>query len=258
MYDADRTAVQSFWRGLAAAMRAEGLADVPDLAEWPAHLHRHWRDPSLLLSQTCGYPLVTALAGRVQVVGAFRYTAPGCSGIDYRSELLVRRDDPGRTLEDYRGRVLAFNDRASQSGYHALRSRVAPLARGGRFFGHAIESGAHRASLALLRSARADIAAIDCISLAGFRRHESARLAGLRVLGSTASSPGLPLITSMATSPAELGALRRALAAACANPDLAAAREALFIGGFEALEAAAWQPIDTMRHAADAAGRAAP
>lgn len=249
MYDADRVAVQAWWQGLARAMRAEGIDGVPHAPVWPGDLDSHWCDPRLLLSQTCGYPLVTRLANVVQVVGAFRYTAPGCSGIHYRSELLVRNDDPGCRIEDFRGRIAAFNDPQSHSGCHALRARVAPLARAGRFFAGSVESGSHRGSLALLRAGQADIAAIDCVSLAAFRRKAPELLEGLRVIGSTASAPGLPLITAAATTPGELGALRRALTAASADPALSDVREALFIAGFEVVPQAAWHGIEDIHRA---------
>lgn len=249
MYDAAPAAVDAWWSALARALRAEGVSDVPESLEWPADLDAHWRDPRLLLGQTCGYPLVTRLRPAVQVVGAFRYSAPGCSGIDYRSELIARIGDAG-TLEGYRGRVAALNALDSHSGCNALRGIVAPLARDGAFFGDRLICGSHRGSLAALRSGAADIAAIDCVSLAGFRRHDPELLRGLRVVGSTASAPGLPLITSGSTSSAELAALRRALHAACGDPTVADAREALFIDGFEVVPAHAWQVIDDVRVAA--------
>jgi ABC-type phosphate/phosphonate transport system substrate-binding protein len=247
MYDADRAAVEAWWHGVAEALRAEGMAAVPRPLLWPADLATHWREPRLLLSQACGYPLVTQLAGRVQVVGAFRYTAPGCSGIEYRSELVVRSADAGRRIEDFRGCTAALSDPHSHSGCNALRALVAPLAQNGRFFGRTLWSGSHRASMAMVQGGYADIAAIDCVTLAGLQRHSPGALAGLQTIGHTASAPGLPLITSLATPPGELAALQRALAAACANPALAPAREALLIGGFETVPAAAWQVIDEMR-----------
>ena len=250
MYDTDRAAVQAWWRGIAAALRDEGVDDVPDMLAWPADLEVHWREPALLLSQTCGYPLVTRLSPLVHVVGAFRYTAPGCDGIDYRSELLVRSEDADRTVSDWRGRSVAFNDSASFSGWHALRALVAPLAIDGRFFGSGIESGSHRASLRLLRGGQADIAAIDCVTLALLRRHAADELAGLASIGHTPSAPGLPLVTAGATPPWLLSALRRALQAACADPALAATRAALFIEGFEAAPELAWQRIESLCDAA--------
>jgi len=256
MYDMNPAAVQAWWEGIAQALRAQGVAHVPRAASWPADLDAHWHAPRLLLSQTCGHPLATRLHDVVQVVGAFRYTAPGCSGILYRSELVVRDDAPGHRLEDFKGAVAAINDLQSHSGCHALRALVAPLAApSASFFARELESGSHRASLALLRSGRADIAAIDCISLAAIRCHAPEWVAGLRVIGSTAPSPGLPLITSAGTTLAELQALRRALASASASadPKLAKAREALFIDGFEAVPASTWAPSRSglVSHGAD-------
>lgn len=252
MYDADRDAVQAWWQGLASALRAEGLPQVPEALTWPAVLPAHWRDADLLLSQTCGYPLVTQLEGRVQVVGVFRYTAPGCSGVSYRSALVARRDDPGRSIGDFRHRVAAFNDRGSHSGFNALRHLIAPLAVAGRFFARAIESGSHRASIDLVRSGAADLASIDAVTWAGLRRVQPSVDDDLKVLGLTAAVPGLPLITSSRTTPEELSHLRRALAAACADKALAATREALFIKGFCATGASPWRVIDAQRrHAED-------
>jgi ABC-type phosphate/phosphonate transport system substrate-binding protein len=248
MYDIDRAAVHAWWLGLAAALRAEGL-DVPARLSWPLDLERHWQDPALLLSQACGIPLVTSLIGKVSVVGAFRYTAPGCEGIDYRSELVVRDDDHARSIEDLRDRVAAFNDPRSHSGCIALRALVAPLAHGGRFFLRTIRSGSHRASLGLVRGGRADVAAVDCVSLAALRQRFPGQWDGLRVLSSTAPAPGLPLITSGARPTAELDALRRGLAAACVDPDLAAVRDRLSIDGFERATAEDWACIGAMRAA---------
>jgi ABC-type phosphate/phosphonate transport system substrate-binding protein len=249
MYDADRTAVGQWWHAISLALHAEDVVSVPEALEWPDDLHAHWRDPRLLLSQTCGYPLMTTLLHDVQVVGTFHYTAPGCSGLHYRSDLLVRIDDAD-AIEDFRGRTAAVNALDSHSGCNALRGLVAPHARGGRFFGDWIVSGSHRGSIAALRSGTADIAAIDCVSLAGFRRHAPESLAGLRVLGSTAAAPGLPLVTASSTTPAQLKALRKALVAACHDPLWADVREALFIGGFEAVPAATWQVVEDVRRSA--------
>lgn len=252
MYDADRDAVEAWWQGIARALRTAGLRDLPQRLAWPADLDAHWRDPALLLSQTCGLPLVTTLAGKVQVVGAFRYTAPGCAGIGYRSDL-VARDDDADTIEGFRGRTAAVNGFDSHSGANALRGHVAPLAHGGAFFGRWLATGSHPGSLAALRAGTADLAAIDCITLAGLHRRLPQALRGLRRIGATAVAPGLPLVTAAATPARELAALRRALAAACTDPALAATRAALFIGGFEVAAAPAWQPVDAVRRAAAAA-----
>lgn len=86
-----------------------------------------------MLSQTCGYPLVTQLP-EVQTVGCFHYAAPGCEGRRYRSLLVVREADSHRMLGDFLGRRAVCNAEHSQSGYNVLRKMVAPLSREGRFF----------------------------------------------------------------------------------------------------------------------------
>lgn len=254
MYDADREAVGRWWSGISCALRVEGLDGVPDKLEWPEDLNSHWRDPRLLLSQTCGYPLVTTLGREVQVLGAFHYTAPGCCGFYYRSELVARIDADSvgdlDAIEVFRGRVAAINSVDSHSGCNALRGLVAPLARDGAFFAKWFVSGSHRASLSALQSGAADIAAIDCVSLAGFQRHAPRLLRGLRIVGSTASAPGLPLVTAATTSPSELQALRKSLFAACSEPALAEVRAALFIRGFEVAATEAWQFIEDVRWSA--------
>ena len=250
MYDANQAAVEAWWRAIAHALRVRGVADVPAVLDKPAQLDAHWRDPRLLLSQTCGYPLVTSLLQSVQVVGAFRYTAPGCSGVDYRSDLVARVDDAG-SIEGFRGRVAAINSPDSHSGCNALRGLVAPLARNGAFFVDQLVTGSHRGSLAAVQSGSADIAAIDCVSLASFRRHDPDLVRGLRVIGWTASAPGLPLITSGTTTAADQAALREALQAACSDPALADVRAALFIGGFQVVAKEAWRVIEGVRRSAD-------
>jgi ABC-type phosphate/phosphonate transport system substrate-binding protein len=123
-------------QALEAAVRelllARGIA-VSSPSSPPADLLSHWRQPDLLLSQTCGYPLVTLLP-EVQTVGCFHYSAPGCEGIDYRSLLVARAADNARSLADFRGRRAICNSPDSQSGYNVLLKMVAPLAREGRFF----------------------------------------------------------------------------------------------------------------------------
>ena len=247
MYDADRAAVAAWWQVLARSLREAGVDGVPDELTWPIDLLSHWRDAGMLLSQTCGYPLVTSLHDAVQVVGALRYTAPGCDGIDYRSALVVRAQDAGRTLDALRGRVAVVNDPGSHSGCNALRGLVAPLARDGRFFAGWRVSGSHRASIAWVRERRADVAAIDCVTLAGWQRLQPRLLDGLAVLGWTPPAPGLPLVTAATTSADQLRRLRDGLARACAEPVAAPVREALFIDGFDAVDVSAWGPVDAMR-----------
>ena len=224
MYDQAPDALLAFWVGLRGPLR--GLSS-------PSDLEAHWLSPATLLTQTCGYPLATALADRVRLVGTPRYAARGCRGSDYASLIVVRRGDAARTLADLRGRRAAVNGRHSQSGYNAFRALVAPLAHEGRFFAEVIETGGHARSLRLIREDQADVASIDCVTHAMMARSAPQLVEGLRVLCLSDPAPGLPLITARATTEADLARLRSAFAAACADPRLASARRVLLLDGLD-------------------------
>jgi ABC-type phosphate/phosphonate transport system substrate-binding protein len=254
MYPMFRAEVEALWRAIAASLRALGVADVPPSLVWPDDLLAHARRPDLLLSQTCGYPLVTKLSDMVRVVGAFHYAAPGCDGLRYRSRVIARADDPKTDIAAFRGRRVAYNGRDSQSGYNALRALIAPLAQEGRFFGSALETGAHYASMQAVADGRADIAAIDCVSFAHIGAADPDLAQRLKVVGETPSAPALPLITRGTATDKDVATLRKALSNTIRDPTLAGVRERLMIAGFEPVEFAAYAEITTMEATAIAAG----
>jgi ABC-type phosphate/phosphonate transport system substrate-binding protein len=246
--------VEALWTHLRALLAAQGLRHLPLQVSWPSDLPSHWLEPGLLLSQACGYPLMTHLAGRVRLVGTFCYQVPGSIGHLCRSQLVARAKSGSESLADFRGRTVAYNSTDSQSGYNSLRAMVAPLAEGGRFFARAVASGSHRRSLEMVRDGLADIASIDCVTLAGLRAYLPDICEGLCVVGESAPYPGLPLITSMNTSDADMAALRTALGQAAQSAALATTLGALFISGFEAIDLAAYQVCLDMQDQALAMG----
>lgn len=259
MYDlpAVRRATDDWWAGLARALTAAGLEGVPKRLERRLGLDEVWRHPSLLISQTCGYPLTHALAGRVRLVATPVYDVEGCEGATYRSAFLVRDGDPAERLADLRGRRAAVNSRSSQSGYNCLRRALAPLAAsagGGPLFAEVVVTGSHGASLAAVRGNRADLAAVDAVTFALTARSEPSAVAGLRVLAWSAAAPALPYVTRAGAGEAELAALREGLLEAAADPDLAAARAALSLAGFEVLPLESYDAIGEMEAEAIALG----
>jgi ABC-type phosphate/phosphonate transport system substrate-binding protein len=256
MYDLPglRQATDDWWAGLARALTAAGIVGVPRHLERQLGLDEVWRHPGLLISQTCGYPLTHALAGRVRVVATPVYGVEGCGGAAYRSVFLVRDGDPAEALADLRGRRVAINSRTSQSGYNCLRHALAPLAESGPLFAEVVVSGGHGASLAAVRENRADLAAVDGVTYALTARSEPAATAGLRVLALSAAAPGLPYITRADVGEDELTVLRAGLLTAAADPELAAARQALSLTGFEVLPLEAYDVIDEMEAAAISLG----
>lgn len=214
MYDwpESRAANDAFWAHVRTSLRAAGIA-APDVLSRPDDLTLPWRDPALLLGQTCGYPLTLGLAGDTLVVARPVHAAEGCGPGTYRSAFVARREDALMPLAGFRGRRAAVNEWASQSGFNTF---AASLAEGGAdarapFFASTLITGAHRASALAVAAGQADIAAIDCVSWAIFARAEPEAAGCLAVIGWSAEAPTLPFITAPSNA-ALLPALRAALA----------------------------------------------
>ena len=210
--------------------------------------------PGLLLSQSCGYPVATALRDVVRVVATPHYAAIGCDGPRYRSAVVVRASSRAASLDDLRGTVCAFNAGDSHSGYNALRAAVAPIANGRPFFSTTIGTGAHAASIAVVRDRRADVCAVDCVTWALLSRYRPSSLSGLAVLAHTEPAPGLPFVTAGDCSDATVETIRNALDRAFSRPDLAETRSALLIGGLSVSTLDTYAPLLEMERAAVALG----
>ncbi len=222
---------EQWWSGLAGHFEDAGVADVPRQLSHPADPVAHWSDPRLLFSQTCGYPLMQTLAGKVRVVATPCYTAGGQSGPEYRSVVLVAVSSPAQGLADMRGTRCAVNEATSHSGYNVLRAMVAPLASAGRFFSEVLISGSHRRSIEMVGAGEADVAAVDCVTHELLKSHAPDALANIRVLCKSPASPALPFITNGRQNDDGLAKLRAGLFGALADPALADVRAALLLDG---------------------------
>lgn len=170
-----------------------------------------WRAPELLLTQTCGYPLMTQLRGQVSLIGRPRYELSDSSGGNHCSLLLTRDDNPRTVLADFFDSRGVINGEDSNSGMNLLRERLAPLHRQGRFFASVAISGGHRDSLRWLRDDRADLAAIDSVTFAYLARFAPEEVAGLRIVTRSAISPTLPYIGALGLGDAGILHIRQAM-----------------------------------------------
>ena len=236
-------ATDALWVYIRDRLRTAAIADVPETLEKGITHDEAWVQPGLLLAQTCGFPYVKHLRGKVQLVATPVYELPGCDGPSMRSFIVVRRDSPAGTLADLRGQTAAINDPGSNSGANLFRAAIAPLAENGHFFGHFIETGGHLRSIDAVTAGRADVAAIDCITFGNAKRFDPGRIAGVRILEETVSGPGLPFITGSETSPEELLLLRQILADVASEPMLADVRNTLSLRRFEVLGDADYEPL---------------
>jgi ABC-type phosphate/phosphonate transport system substrate-binding protein len=236
MYDWPQlqAANDSLWAAIASRLAEQGVK-APQALTRGADLDAVWTSPALLLGQTCGYPLVTKLGGRVRLVATPRYRAQGCEGPFRRSAIVVSAKAPVERLSQLRGARCALNDRASDSGMNLLRGAVAPLAAGAPFFSEVIVTGSHLASAEAVAVGAAEVTALDAVSYAHLRRLRPRLARRLRVLEWTARTPGLPLVTAANADAVTIRALQDALAAVAHDPRLAETRETLLLEGFSPL-----------------------
>jgi ABC-type phosphate/phosphonate transport system substrate-binding protein len=251
-----RGATDAWWAGLARHLRDAGVTDVPDGLARFTESEASWRDPDLLLTQTCGYPLMTELSDILVPVAAPVYACPGCDGPRYRSMIIVPENSPGSSFADLRGMRAAVNNHNSHSGMNILRHSAAPLAENGRFFSEVQMTGGHLASTEAVQQGRADVAAIDCVTYALLQRNRPDALVGLRVLMLTDPAPSLPYAMRADRAPDERARVRAALMAAATDPQLADVRGALLIAGFELADLETYRPMLAMRDGAAAHGLA--
>ncbi|MFT7649740.1 MAG: ABC-type phosphate/phosphonate transport system substrate-binding protein [Candidatus Poriferisodalaceae bacterium] len=220
-------AVEVLWCDVSDRLRAqdvgtpEGLTRIPDI-------RAQWVDPDLFIGQTCGLSYAERIRPFAAVIGALTYGISGAGPGEYCSHVVTRSDSGIDTLEDMRGRVVAFNDQDSESGKGSTEQLVAPLASNGRFFAGAVETGGHRTSIVAVANGQADVSAIDAVSF------EPKALASLQIIHTTSSSPGTPMITARKHESLVPG-MRRAFADAVATLDPGAA-SALRIIGFHSRE----------------------
>ena len=244
MYDFPelQAAHDALWSALANRLLEQGITDVPRRLT-RGRLHRDvWRDPSLLLGQSCEYPIAKSFARRLTLVATPRYTAPGCEGKFSRSAIVVRADEPSETLAGLRNRRCVVNEADSNSGMNLLRAAVAPVAGGARFFRSVLVSGSHRRSVAMIAANEADLAAIDCVTFAHLQCVDPTLTSRVRVLCWTPRSPCLPFVTGRSTSESTVAVLRESLAAVLTDTTLAHVRERLFLDGVDV------QPDTGLRH----------
>jgi ABC-type phosphate/phosphonate transport system substrate-binding protein len=206
-----------------------------------------WHNPDLLFSQTCGYPFTHALRGQVKLVATPHYAADGCEGPNYRSILFAREVKP---LSAFRGAKAAYNSADSMSGMLALKLAFAPYAERGRFFGEAIETGNHIASLRALQIGEADVCAIDCVCVEMVKRYRPSQLDGLHEVGRTPLVPGLPFITRLGDAMNIRAALLRVLA----DENLQATRSRLLLSGASILADQEYEKIVELENAMELRG----
>ncbi|MBX3665442.1 MAG: PhnD/SsuA/transferrin family substrate-binding protein [Burkholderiales bacterium] len=203
----------------------------------------------------CGLPYVRkADSGRPQIEACVApvMALPRYAGAPvYYSDIVVRRDSPYRDFAGLRGSAWAYNEPDSHSGHNVVRHRLALLGETGGYFGRAVESGAHQASLRMIADGTIDASAVDSTVLEAeiARRPE---LAGtLRVIDTLGPSPMPPWVAHRSLDPALRADIRGALLAMHGDPAGGRILAQWGIARFIAVDDAHYDPIrDMARQAA--------
>lgn len=233
MYDMPplRAANDRYWAGIRAH-----LGYGPPALSRTGDFWQMWRNPGLVLGQTCGLPYRTRLHDRVTLVGTPDYGLPDCPPGHYRSVLVARGNDR-RGLRDLIGGTFAYNEALSQSGWAAPVTHLAHL---GLRPVDRIETGGHALSAVAVADGRADLAALDQLTWTLLCEHDPVAGA-LRVVDTTTPTPGLPYITAAGRDAA---ALARAVSSAIADLD-PGDRDLLHLRALVAIPASAYLAVPT-------------
>jgi ABC-type phosphate/phosphonate transport system substrate-binding protein len=232
MYDFPWTAEanDALWASICVRLNDAGV-QAPAALTRGGDFAALWRHPGLVFGQTCGFPYVTGLKGRVTLIAAPEYAFPGCEGAAHRSFLIRAAADPRRALGAFRGAIAALNAQDSNTGMNLFRAAIASVASGAPFFSSIVVTGSHEASVIAVADGGADLAAIDCVSFALIERGRPELIERVAIVAESPASPCLPFIASSRLPGSTIGVVRDALCAALTDPGLAETRAALGLTG---------------------------
>src|ERR1700677_361113 len=255
MYDFPWTATanDALWAAISARLAEAGVRAPARLARG-GDLATLWRDPGLIFGQTCGYPYASGLKDAVTLIATPEYSFPGCEGASHRSFLIRRVSDSRRELREFRGAVAALNAHDSNTGMNLFRAMIAPIVRGAAFFSSIVVTGSHEASVTAVDNGQADLASIDCVSFTLLGRGRPELIERVAIVAESQLSPCLPFIASASLPAFTIEAVREALFAALADPDLAETRTALGLVAVRVLVQADYERVLAFERAAIAAG----
>ena len=187
-YPETRDANDKFWEVLRDNLNRLGI-DSPKRLTRSKETMELWTNRNLLISQTCGYPYRLFLSDKVYLVGTPDMKIDTIQPGYYYSFIVVGKDKESLAKD---GEILAFNDKYSQSGWVApnLYAKARDIE-----FTEYFDTGGHWHSAQAVADGKATVTAIDLFTWKLIERFASFSKE-LRILDTTAPTPGLPLITA--------------------------------------------------------------
>ena len=108
-----------YWASIRAELGKRGIESPEELSN-DVDAFEVWRDPALVLSQTCGMPYRTQLHGEVTLIGTPDFGLEGCPAGYYRSPIIALTDDARAQVAEFAHARFAYNGTGSQSGFAAI------------------------------------------------------------------------------------------------------------------------------------------
>lgn len=235
-------AAEAAWQSLLTHIALE--AGVPlsyEAYAAPQPLERLWARADLGAVLMCGFPVALKLAPVVPIAAPIPVVAWAGGKAVYRSNLIVRRDAPFRTLEDTFGKRAGFTVAHSQSGFNAFRHLLLRHRSAARPSLYASMKGDLVTARAILNAVMAgdiDIGPLDAYWHLLLEHHAPELATGVRVLATTELTPMPAFVAAAAAPPAMLSALRAAFLSAAQQPWFDDFRGPLQLAGFAAASAA--------------------
>jgi ABC-type phosphate/phosphonate transport system substrate-binding protein len=222
MYDVGPSAREAWHVAFARLAEMSGVALRPELHAAPAPLEDLWARADMGCVFMCGWPWTMAQP-RPVALAAPALSVFGGRAV-YRTDFVVRREAPYRSLADTFGGRLGWTVHHSHSGCNAPRHH---LLRYGAAFPYAQAVGpliSAAASAAAVRDGLCDVGPLDAYSHALMRHHVPEMVSELRVLESTDEAPVPLLVASPGVPAGDVERLRAGLLSLHRDP---VAREAL-------------------------------
>ena len=239
-------AAEAAWQSLLAHIAHDaGIALAYESYPAPQPLERLWARADLGAVLMCGFPVALKLAPVVPIAAPIPAAAWAGGRAVYRSNLIVRRDAPFRTLEETFGTRAGFTVAHSQSGFNAFRHLLLKHRSAARPRLYAAMKGDLVTARAILNAVLAgdiDIGPLDAYWHQLLEHHAPELTKGVRVLATTELTPMPAFVAAPAASPAMVSALRAAFLSAAQQPWFEDCRTPLQLAGFAAASAADYAP----------------
>ena len=138
----------------------------------------------------------------------------------YQAYIIVQKDQPFRTISDLEGRVFAYSDPDSNTGYIVPRNMVSDLGRNpDSFFRQTFFTYSHSESIAAVAEQVADGAAVDSYVWEQVNRQQPASTANTKVIQRSELFGFPPLVYRIGVDPELLARMTEALLNMDKDPD---------------------------------------